>query len=1817
MTLNNATFANNSAAGGSSFDESKGLGGGLFIMQSLTNSNGNNQGMPTVLPTVTANDLVIFSGNSAADDSGTVTDNDDVWGTVVGLEPFLTISDVTTFEGDDAINYAIFVVSLSGSSEEIISVNYVSADGDLAIAGIDYTPQSGTLIFNSGEISKIITVPVLGDSFVESNESFFVNLSNASNAIIADDQGICTIKNDDPLLSINDVTVLESDDGLNLANFVVTLSDPSGKIITVNYETADGEMAIAGIDYIPQSGTLIFNPGETSQIISIPIIGESFIEDDETFFVNISNINNIVIADNQGVGTIVNDDVLLSVNDVAVEEGEPNSNIHFANFTVTLSSLSQETITVSYATADGELATADIDYTPQSGTLIFNPGETTKIISVPIIGDNLIENNESFFVTLSNPSNAIITDSQGIGTIKNDDPLLSIDNVILSEGNEHIQYANFTLTLTGPSEEIVTVSYATSDGELAIAGIDYTPQWGTVVFNPGEISQTISIPIIGDYLEESNESFFVYLRNVSNATVVNNKGVGTIEDDDLVSFLVKDINTEIFIDYHYHLSSLTAVGNVLYFLAESFGNPDTYELWKSDGTMEGTTFISSPYNPRELTAVEDTLYFINDDGSYFVDRLYSVDINSEELYFVDINSDGLYGPNPSDLTAVGNMLYFVADDGVHGRELWKTDGSAAGASLVADLYTGLYDSTPSDLTAVGNMLYFVADDGVHGRELWKTDGTTAGTSLVADLYTGLYDLNPSDLTAVGNMLYFVADDGVHGRELWKTDDSETGASLATDLYTGLYDSNPSDLTAVDNMLYFVADDGVHGRELWKTDITTTDIALVLDLYTGSSDSDPNHLTVMTDTLCFFAYNENGHQLWKYDGNSVFNITPNNVDIYGSDLVSLNNTLYFSDWWEGLWKSNGTIEGTSFVSDLSDLTTPTDGSDPSSLTAVGDILYFAADDGMNGRELWKSDGTTAGTILVKDIGSWSSSYPLNLTAVGNTLYFVAQDDINGSALWKSDGTTEGTLLVKDISPDFWTPDADNLTAVGNVLYFVADDGVNGRELWKSDGTTAGTILVKDLNAGSFGSDPRNLIAVGETLFFVANDGVSGFELWKSDGTPEGTIAIKDISPDFWSSDPSSLTVVGNVLYFVADDGVNGRELWKSDGTTTGTILVKDLNAGSFGSDPSSLAVVGNTLYFAADDGVNGRELWKSDGTAEGTTLVNDIQPGAPGSDPNHLTPVGETLYFSANDGVNGRELWKSDGTSEGTTLVKDIFTGHSNASSSPRNLTSIGNALYFVAEDSTSGYELWRSDGTDEGTILVDDIYPGLQYHVSPDNLTAVGNTLYFTASDGFTSYDLTELWAVNVFQPTIPGVIQLNNSTYTVVENGTVISAVTLIRSDGNDGEVSVKVTPSTGTASSPADFDNSAIVVNFADGETTKTVTISIVNDTLIEGDETLNLILSNPTGGTTLGAQTTAVLTIIDDDFSGGEAIMGTEGDDVLVGTSADDLMMGLGGNDRLEGKGGADEMRGGLGNDTYTVKDPGDLVVENLNEGADAVKTYITYVLPDNVENLTLLGTRNLDGTGNSLNNKLTGNNGDNVLTGGAGNDTLDGKAGNDRLRGGLGDDTYLYRHPGSVIVENRNKGMDTVKAYFSYGLEENLENLTLMGSDDLDGIGNSLNNKLTGNSGDNLLNGGAGADSLTGKGGADTFIFNFSQSLVTAPDWIKDFTLGEDKIDLLTQGGGAISAPVNFTRAADSKAPTLTEVMTQVFTDANGAVEGNQALGINSAALVKVTTPGIRGTYLVVNNSNALFQADKDLLVNLTGLSGALPDFGAVPVDSFFV
>jgi ELWxxDGT repeat protein len=335
-------------------------------------------------------------------------------------------------------------------------------------------------------------------------------------------------------------------------------------------------------------------------------------------------------------------------------------------------------------------------------------------------------------------------------------------------------------------------------------------------------------------------------------------------------------------------------------------------------------------------------------------------------------------------------------------------------------------------------------------------------------------------------------------------------------------------------------------------------------------------------------------------------------------------------------------------------------------------------------------------LIKDINPGSATSNISyLTNVNNTLFFGANNGTNGMELWKSNGTSSGTVLVKDIRTGTGSSSIGYLTNVNGILFFVANNGSNGTELWKSDGTDAGTVMVKDIRSGSMGSNPSGLVNMNGVLYFSADNGLQGTELWKSDGTVAGTVIVMDINPGSASSYPQSLTNVNGTLYFAADNGVAGTELWKSNGTLAGTVLVKDIWTGSNESYPFDLAAIGNSLYFSANNGSSGTELWKSDGTSTGTTLVKDIWTGSNAGYPYDLVNVGGTLFFSANNGANGIELWKSDGSTSGTTLVKDVWPG--SQSGAAGNFEKFVNKLVFTGNDGVNGFKTWQSDGTVSGT----------------------------------------------------------------------------------------------------------------------------------------------------------------------------------------------------------------------------------------------------------------------------------------------------------------------------------------------------------------------------------------------------------------------------------------------------------------------------------------------------------------------------------------
>jgi ELWxxDGT repeat protein len=809
-------------------------------------------------------------------------------------------------------------------------------------------------------------------------------------------------------------------------------------------------------------------------------------------------------------------------------------------------------------------------------------------------------------------------------------------------------------------------------------------------------------------------------------------------------------------------------------------------------------FVSEP-----MVSLGGELFFTQDDGVHGPELWKTDGTPGNEVLLADL-CPGACGSMPKALTRVGNRLVFFADDGEHGFEIWSTDGTAAGTSMIADLWPGPVGGGDTRWALeMGGAVYFPGNDRLHGYELWKTDGTAAGTLLVADLRPGPEGSLPIPKVTAGGLLLFNADDGTHGREPWLTDGTAAGTRLVKDVNPGAgwstYVEPPlggaNDWLATSGGLFlFQAQDATHGLELWASDGTEAGTILLRDFYPGGTGGLPNELTELAGTVYFSAATETqGYELWRTDGTPagtslVKEIRPGDLGSSPRNLTVVSGRLFFRAFADGagteLWTSDGTEAGTTLVKDIR----PGDqGSilfhDPA-LTDFAGTLLFLADDGVNGLEIWKSDGTEAGTVLITDFSSQAVPMQIYIRArlapFEGRMVFRAFDQDQEVDLWATDGTAAGTMKIvettsltssillspwdgKVMEPTAWGP-------LGDQLLLLADDGTTGNEPWVSDGTAMGTQQLAETYPGPDWSSFRSLTPLtnGGALF---SNGI----LWKTDGTPAGT---HPLVPDGLSS-VAELTRIGETVFFSGSSSDAGQELWKTDGTFAGTGGVADFLQGTAGSSPYRLTAVGNTLFFVArlgTDPVN-QELWKSDGTAAGTVLVKDIHPGTASSVPDRLTQVAERLFFSAEDSMHGRELWKSNGTAAGTVLVKDIVPGPASSMEETfdRDATAVlGSTFFFVADDLASGAELWASDGTEAGTRQVRDIRPGLR-GAEPQALTVAGGRLFFSADDGTHG---RELWVsdgteagTSLVEDIVPGAASSLPRELAAIDNRLVFSA--------------------------------------------------------------------------------------------------------------------------------------------------------------------------------------------------------------------------------------------------------------------------------------------------------------------------------------------------------------------------------------------------------------------------------------------------------------
>lgn len=815
---------------------------------------------------------------------------------------------------------------------------------------------------------------------------------------------------------------------------------------------------------------------------------------------------------------------------------------------------------------------------------------------------------------------------------------------------------------------------------------------------------------------------------------------------------------------------------------------------RTGGAANGST-------PHGFVPVSATrAFFVADDGASG-DELWVTDLGGGTSSVLDLRPGNASALPPAgvrfEAIPLGGGLLFAADDGARGRELWFSDGTAAGTRLVKDISPGSASSSPRAFAAAGGTVYFVATTGPVGArqvELWSTDGTAAHTTLVAPI--GLGETDPTELVVSGGVIYLGGRTS-GGPGLWT---SVPGGATGEVKPLG---SVPTGLTVFLGRVWFgAAPLGATDAVLWSTNGTVAGTVAAANPF---GVTDPSLLTVVGSRLYYAGTAAARRDLYSTTGADQNQHTSTGVDpgamAVAAGKLFLTAVVAADGAGRELYAWNpfaGAIQL------LADATPGPASSSPGALTSIGARLLFGAADGSGaGPALWQSDGTAAGTSRVFARGGPEVGEMVSL----GTVALLAGADGAGSEPWMTDGTAAGTSALANLRPDLASALPDGLVGWQDRLFFAADGEDAGtpvgRELWTSTG--AGVTLVANValdGAAPASSNPADLVATAGGILFTASDASAGRELWSTDGATLATALVKDVDPSVvlvgsipvprsGIQSPGWLTALGPVALFAADGGASaggvGRELWATDGTSAGTRLLADLNAGAASSFPTGLTAAGGAVWFSADDGdpLVLSKIYRSDGTPGGTLAAPQLDCAAgpvysprwfaelngeavfaaesdyfPGAvklfrydatsgcvrhvidttfydtvDPVSFTSTLGAGWFGARDAA-GWALWTTDGRPAGTRPVARFGSQGGGAIGA---ITSLGGRLLVVANDEIHGDELWSFDPATETTALVRDTFPGPLGSVEGSALVplpARGRVLY-AADDGVAG---RELW---------------------------------------------------------------------------------------------------------------------------------------------------------------------------------------------------------------------------------------------------------------------------------------------------------------------------------------------------------------------------------------------------------------------------------------------------------------------------------------------
>lgn len=764
-------------------------------------------------------------------------------------------------------------------------------------------------------------------------------------------------------------------------------------------------------------------------------------------------------------------------------------------------------------------------------------------------------------------------------------------------------------------------------------------------------------------------------------------------------------------------------GNKALLIASDYHGNSNFELWITDGTPAGT-FLLKDINPNGKSDIKNikvvsirgalkALFSANNGTSG--EELWITDGTSDGTKLVeDINANAGYS-SPADFEQFQNRVLFSAIDATHGRELWITDGTESGTELVKDINPGGPSSfvTGSKIVVNDNAAYINLNNGsvANSTVLIQTGGTFSSTSSLGSGF-----LNPSNLTLFAGKVYFTIPPTSKGNLYYMGNEP---MPIAVNNSFTYYYWIAENLTVSKDKLFFLAGDPNGQMDLAVIDSTLdSEISQLIKLTGASTDPFPKNpekrklIPIPNGNVYFFTGTESKRtRLWISNGTQQGTKPILNL-LFGdySYIRTFNNKLFFiTNDIGGQYNCYVTDNGgeASLVKDLSPVLN-IDNVYP--LSQSGNWLYFSAYNPATGYELYKSNGES--NTFVKDIDATYFSHLNNFSkTVSNSkgLFFIADDGKNGLELWKTNGKQVGTGLFADLTQypmpektianetafDYYSSSSKfwDLYEFNDLIFIMTYN-----EVWVTDGINQPTKLYENTRLSLLPSINKFEAVNGLVYFNVVN------ELWQTDGSIEGTVYAASVDNTLLNDKRyiKGLKALNNKLYFVGYTATYGEELYQySGGNIT---VVKDVIPGAnyyFGNAETEL--VGNSLYYTKYHSTDGCKLYVTDGTEANTRLLHTF--GTAGACPIYLTNFKDSLLvFQAYDSENGYELWKSDGTEAGTALVKDIYPG--NTSGSPINFINTNkyavfeNEVYFFAVAPDNTIKLFKSDLTADATISI-------------------------------------------------------------------------------------------------------------------------------------------------------------------------------------------------------------------------------------------------------------------------------------------------------------------------------------------------------------------------------------------------------------------------------------------------------------------------------------------------------------------------------------